>query len=268
VPRSSSSALAVTRGLTVALVIAASSVACSDDPAPAPAGGGSTLLGTPGTHREVGSGSSGSGSSGAGSTFSAAVQQGKATYYDYSSAGQVACSFDITSDTDVTALPEPDFAGSAACGACLEVSGPKGKVTVRVVDLCPDCEPGHIDLSAQAFAKIADPVQGRVPITYQAVACNVTGPMAYRVKEGSSKYWTAIQVRNHRVPVAKVEYLKNGTFTEMPRETYDYFVDTMGVGDQPNGIALRITGADGQVVTDSIPGPQAGEVFTGAAQFN
>jgi expansin (peptidoglycan-binding protein) len=264
VSRSSPSALAVTRGLLLAFVVT-SSVACSDDPAPAPTGAASdsTLLGTPGNHREIGSGSSASGS-----TFSAAVQQGKATYYDYSSAGQVACSFDITSDTDVTALPEPDFAGSAACGACLEVSGPKGKVTVRVVDLCPDCEPGHIDLSAQAFAKIADPVQGRVPITYQAVACNVTGPMAYRVKEGSSKYWTAIQVRNHRVPVAKVEYLKNGTFTEMPRETYDYFVDTMGVGDQPNGIALRITGADGQVVTDSIPGPQAGEVFTGAAQFN
>ena len=258
--RSSSHALAVTQRLFLAIVVTCSatcSVACGDDPAPA--GGGSTLLATPGTNREVGGGS--------GSTFSAAVQQGKATYYDYSSAGQVACSFDITSDTDVTALPDADFAGSAACGACLDVSGPNGKITVRVVDLCPDCEPGHIDLSAQAFAKIADPKLGRVPITYRAVACNITGPMAYRVKEGSSKYWTAIQVRNHRIPVAKVEYSKNGTFTEMPRANYDYFVDTMGVGDQPNGIALRITGADGQVVTDSIPGPQAGKVFTGAAQF-
>ena len=254
-PRSTSPAFAVALGL--ALVVTCG-VGCSDDPAPA--AGSSGLLGTPENNREVGPGSSGS-------TFSAAVQQGKATYYDYSSAGEVACSFDITSDTDVTALPATDYAGSAACGACLDVSGPKGKITVRVVDLCADCEPGHIDLSAQAFAKIADPTLGHVPVTYQAVACNVTGPMAYRVKEGSSKYWTAIQVRNHRVPVAKVQYMKNGALTEMTRETYDYFVDTMGVGDQPNGIALRITGADGEVVTDTIPGPQPGKVFTGAAQF-
>lgn len=240
------------RFIAVAVVVVPFAVvvsACGDDPAPA--GSGSGLLGTTGN----------------GNTFSAAVKQGKATYYDYSGAGQVACSFDITSDTDVTALPPDDYAGSAACGACVEVAGPKGKVTVRAVDLCPDCESGHIDLSAQAFAKIADPVLGHVAITYQAVACNVTGPMAYRVKEGSSKYWTAIQVRNHRVPVAKVEYMKNGAFTEMARQEYDYFVDAMGVGDQPNGIALRITGADGQLVTDSIPGPQSGKVFTGAAQF-
>ncbi|MDB5215319.1 MAG: hypothetical protein JWO86_3246, partial [Myxococcaceae bacterium] len=43
--------------------------ACGDDPAPA--GSGSGLLGTTGN----------------GSTFSAAVKQGKATYYDYSGAG-------------------------------------------------------------------------------------------------------------------------------------------------------------------------------------
>jgi alkylation response protein AidB-like acyl-CoA dehydrogenase len=33
------------------------------------------------------------------------------------------------------------------------------------------------------------------------------------------------------------------------------------------GLGFPVTGADGQVVTDSIPGPQSGKVFTGAAQF-
>ncbi len=207
------------------------------------------------------------GPDGSSSTFSAALKQGKATYYDYSAASAVACSFDISSDTDVTALPDPDYGNSAACGACVEVAGPKGKVTVRVVDRCPDCEANHIDLSAQAFAKIADPTLGQVAITYRAVACNVDGPMSYRVKEGSSQYWTAIQVRNHRLPIAKLEYLKDGAFTDMPREDYNYFVDSSGVGMQPSGISLRITAVDGQVVTDTIPGPEAGQVFAGAAQF-
>jgi len=221
-----------------------------DDPTPGP-DGSSSLLGTPTS----------------GSTFSAALKQGKATYYDYSGASAVACSFDITSDTDITALPTADYGGSAACGACVEVGGPKGNVTVRVVDLCGDCEANHIDLSAQAFAKIADPTLGQVAITYRAVPCNVDGPMSYRVKEGSSQYWTAIQVRNHRLPIAKVEYMKDGAFTDMPREDYNYFVDANGVGAQPSGISLRITAVDGQVVTDTIPGPEAGQVFAGTAQF-
>jgi len=242
--------------------------ACGSDPAPGQDGttgssqangGTSGLLPTPGTSGGVASGS--------GSTFAAAIKHGMATYYDYSGASVVACSFDVTSDTDVTALPDDDFAGSAACGACVSVAGPKGKVTVRVVDRCADCEPNHIDLSAQAFAKIADPKLGHVSVTYQAVACDVTGPMSYRVKEGSSEYWTAIQVRNHRLPIAKVEVMKDGAFTDMPRETYNYFVDSQGVGKQPAGIKLRITAFDGQVVEDSIPGPQPAQVFTGTAQF-
>lgn len=239
--------------LASALALAASPgllVACGDDPAPGGAGSSGLLD-----------------SSGTSSNSAASVKQGKATYYDYSGASAVACSFDITSDTDVTALPDPDFANSAACGACVEVAGPKGKVTVRVVDHCADCEPNHIDLSAQAFAKIGDPTLGHVAITYRAVACEVTGAMSYRVKEGSSEYWTAIQVRNHRLPIAKLEYMKDGAFTEMPRESYNYFVDSNGVGKQPAGLALRITAVGGQVVTDTIPGPQAGAVFMGAAQF-
>lgn len=238
---------ALVAGALVALVALAS--ACGDDPAPGGSDDSSTLL------------------AGSGAPFSTTPKQGKATYYDYSGADAVACGFDITSDTDVTALPDPDFAESAACGACVDVTGPKGKVTVRVVDLCPDCEADHIDLSAQAFAKIADPSLGRVAITYRAVACSVTGPMSYRVKEGSSEYWTAIQIRNHRLPIAKLEYMKDGAFRDMPRESYNYFVDSGGVGKQPSGITLRITAVDGQVVTDTIPGPEAGQVFAGAVQF-
>ncbi|GAC1562463.1 MAG: hypothetical protein NVS3B10_19800 [Polyangiales bacterium] len=242
--------------------------ACGDDPAPSvsdgrtgashASGGTSGFLPTPAPSSGAPSGSG---------AFAAVVRDGKATYYDYSGAAGVACGFDITSDTDVTALPAGDFQGSAACGACVVVTGPKGKVTVRVVDRCADCEPNHIDLSAQAFAKIGDPDLGHVGISYQAVPCSVTGPMSYRVKEGSSEYWTAIQVRNHRLPVAKVEVMKDGAFTEMPRQTYNYFVDQQGVGKQPAGIELRITAFDGQVVTDHIPGPDGAQVFVGAGQF-
>jgi expansin len=192
---------------------------------------------------------------------------GIATYYDYSGAGGVACGFDITADTNVTAMNNAEFAESASCGSCLKVSGPKGEITVRVVDQCPGCDDHHLDLSEQAFAKIADPKAGRVSISYQLIACSVKGNMSYYFKDGSSKYWTAIQIRDHRVPIAKVEYKKNGVYKDMPRSSYNYFIDADGVGDQPNGIALRVTASDGQVVEETIGDVVEGKLVAGTAQF-
>ena len=102
---------------------------------------------------------------------------GVATFYDYSGSGGVACGFDVTAGASVSAIDTAEFAAAASCGSCVDVSGPNGKVTVQIVDQCPDCGANHLDLSAEAFAKIADPKAGRVTITYQLVACTVTGRM-------------------------------------------------------------------------------------------
>jgi len=52
--------------------------------------------------------------------------------------------------------------------------------------------PGHIDLSAQAFARIAPLVAGLAPVTYQTIADPpLPAPLALRVKEGSNPYWLA-----------------------------------------------------------------------------
>lgn len=212
------------------------------------------------------SSSSSSGGSSGGSTFSTEQKSGIATFYD--ATGEGSCSFDASpNDLDVVALNLPEFAKAASCGSCIRVQGAKGAVTVRVTDSCPGCEQNHLDLSAQAFKKIDDPVKGRVKITYQTVACDVSGNMSYRYKEGSSQYWTAIQVRNHRLPVAKLEVKKNGAYVELPRTDYNYFVDAKGAGKQPQ-LDIRITAADGQVVEDTIPGDiVAGKTSPGNVQF-
>jgi expansin len=193
---------------------------------------------------------------------------GIATFYT-SADGTGSCSYDATSDVDIAAFDLTDFAGSAACGECIQLTGPKGTVTVKVVDSCPPCEDHHLDLSPGAFAKIADPAQGRVDITYQAIACDVTGNISYYFKDGSSKYWTAIQIRNHKIPVTKLEYMKDGAWTDMPRADYNFFIDANGVGDQPNGLQVRVTAEDGQVLTDMLPGtiPSSAGV-DGSSQFN
>lgn len=200
-------------------------------------------------------------------TYSTEVKRGIATFYDADGSGN--CSFDATpGDLDVTALGFTDYAASAMCGACMRVQGPDGEVTVRVVDSCPGCEVGHLDLSKEAFAKIAAPEKGRIDISYQFVSCSVQGSIAYHFKDGSSKWWTAIQVLNHRLPIAKLEYQKNGQYVAPQRADYNYFVVDDGVGDLPNGLHLRVTAVDGQTLEDVLPGTiEAEKTIQGAKQF-
>ena len=93
------------------------------------------------------------------------VHTGIATYYNAN--GDGACMFGPSpGDLMVSAMNSPEYGNAAACGAYVHVIGPKGQVTVRIVDLCPECNAGHLDLSREAFARIADLPQGRVDITW------------------------------------------------------------------------------------------------------
>ncbi|WP_224244505.1 expansin EXLX1 family cellulose-binding protein [Hyalangium gracile] len=190
---------------------------------------------------------------------------GIATWYDATGAGH--CGYDASpNDMDVAAMNAPEFSNSAVCGSCAEVEGPQGTVRVRIVDSCPECASGHLDLSKQAFAKIAPINDGRVTTQWRLVSCAVQGPVRYRIKEGSSEWWVGIQVRNHRLPIQKFEYQKNGSWVEVKREPYNYFVASSGMG--PGPVKVRITATDGQKLEDTLPEIKAEKTFDGAAQFS
>jgi expansin (peptidoglycan-binding protein) len=213
------------------------------------------------------SSSSSSGTSGGdgagGAPFGTSVT-GVATYYNADGSG--ACSFDASpSDLDVAAMDAAQWAGSGVCGECVAITGPKGNVTVRIVDLCPDCESGHLDLSQSAFAKIADVSAGKVSVTWQPVACGVSGNVSYHYKDGSNPYWTAIQVRNTRLPVQKLEVMKSGAYVDVARADYNYFVDTSGTGTGP--VQVRITAENGAQLVDTLPAVSSNTDAPGSGQF-
>lgn len=191
-------------------------------------------------------------------------QRGEATYYDADGSGN--CSFDPSpGDLMVAAMNDAEYAGSAVCGACVHVQGPDGEVTVRIVDRCPECARGDLDLSPQAFDRIAPRLRGRVPVSWRYVACAVQGPVRYRFKEGSSQWWTAVQVRNHQHAIAKLEVERAGAFVAVERLDYDYFVDPSGMG--PGPYTFRLTDVHGgQLVDRGIALRVAAEV-SGAAQL-
>jgi expansin len=194
------------------------------------------------------------------------IHQGIATYYN--ATGEGACSFDPSpSDLMVAAMNAVEYDNAAVCGEYVHVIGLQGDVTVRIVDLCPECQAGHLDLSREAFDQIADLPQGLVSITWQVVSPDLAGPIAYHFKSGSNEWWTAVQIRNHRNPIATLEYLTTGgQWVSVPRTSYNYFVQT-NPGMGPGPYSFRVTDSYGNVLVDSgIPHIENGTV-NGASQF-
>lgn len=95
-------------------------------------------------------------------------EEGEATYYDANGTG--ACGFPASTDYYVVAMNGVEY-DKDNCGSCIEVTGPKGTVTVRIVDKCPGCGQGDLDLSITAFTKIADKSAGRVPVSWHYTEC-------------------------------------------------------------------------------------------------
>jgi expansin (peptidoglycan-binding protein) len=188
---------------------------------------------------------SGAGGAGSGRIQFGKTYTGRATFYAADGSGN--CSFDKSSDLMVGAMNQTDYGNSQACGAHLKVTGPNGTVTIRVVDRCPECPPGAIDLSQQAFAKIAPVSAGRVSISWKLLSPSGLGSIGYRYKSGSSQYWCGIQVLDHRNPVKSLQVKAGGSWVSLERQDYNYFVAAGGAGC---GGTIRVTDIYGNQVTD------------------
>ncbi|KWV32818.1 expansin EXLX1 family cellulose-binding protein [Micromonospora rifamycinica] len=179
------------------------------------------------------------------------VHRGKATFYDSKGAGGN-CSYpSAPADRLYAALGPGEYSAGAACGGYLDVTGPRGTVRVLIMDQCPECAPGHVDLSREAFARIADPVQGIVGVSYRAaVDPPLSGPLTFRIKEGASQYWFAVLVAEHGNPLRAVEVRQgSGAWRTAARQDFNYWLIDSGAG--PGPYAVRVTDVYGHRVTAS-----------------
>jgi expansin len=240
-------------------------------------GGAATGGGATGGRTSTGGAATGGAATGGAATGGAATggasavaiggtHSGQGTFYDYNNNGH--CSFTSTyNNQDFAALNSSDYGSATWCGACVDVTGPKGTVSqVIIVDECPSCAAGDLDFKPATFDKIADHSAGRVQITWHFVPCNVTGPIQYHYKEGSSPGWTSVQIINSRLPVSKVEYsTDNGnTWKPLTRQTYNYFEVSSGFG---GAAMVRVTASTGATLTESLPVPTSDSTYTGTKNF-
>lgn len=176
----------------------------------------------------------------------AAAVSGRATFYDGDGGN---CSYPgAPADRLFVALGPAEYAAGAACGGYLDVKGPRGTVRVKVTDQCPECAAGHIDLSREAFARIADPAAGVVPVTYSTVVSPRTPALTFRIKEGASRWWFAVLVDNTGNALRRVEARgPGGAWRTATRTDYNYWIVEKGLG--PGPFTIRVTDVRGRTAT-------------------
>ncbi|MFF4395671.1 expansin EXLX1 family cellulose-binding protein [Streptomyces sp. NPDC001480] len=172
---------------------------------------------------------------------------GVATHYDAAD-GNGACTYGPTSDLMIVAMNHTDYETAKACGAYISVHAGGASVTVRVTNECPECAPGALDLSEQAFAKLAALNAGRIPVTWSLLSPSTSGTISIRYKTGSSANWCGIQALGHRNPLARLEVSTGSGWRQLTRETYNYFLSESGTGC---GGSLRLTDIYGEQLTVS-----------------
>ncbi|MEM7592008.1 MAG: expansin EXLX1 family cellulose-binding protein [Cyanobacteria bacterium P01_A01_bin.83] len=211
--------------------------------------------------------------------------QGRATFYDAANpaGGKGASGYDVLSGSTlagITAINNVQWNGSQASGAFLEVSGPKQRegaapIIVQVSDLLYERADG-LDLSAEAFAQVADPVDGIVNIEYELIGPgdNFATPYGYRIGDGivvegipeSNPWYGAFRLNNHRYPVEGVDLLTDeGSTIPLERGADNRFVlnNSSGIYGAQD---LLVTDIFGQQVTlddINITGGSSADVITG-----
>ncbi|MEU2426536.1 expansin EXLX1 family cellulose-binding protein [Streptomyces sp. NPDC007851] len=169
---------------------------------------------------------------------------GVATAYDVGD-GDGACSYGPTSDVMTAAMNTADYETAKACGAYVSVRAAGGApITVRITNECPaPCAVGQLDLSRQAFAKLAPLSAGRIAITWSLLSPATSDTVSIRYKTGSTQYWCGIQAIGHRNPLARLEVRTGGGWLALTRTGYNYFLSEQGTGC---GSEIRLTDIYGE----------------------
>ncbi|OCK95236.1 carbohydrate-binding module family 63 protein [Cenococcum geophilum 1.58] len=204
------------------------------------------------------------------STALSGSNSGQATYYGGNISGGT-CSFStysLPSGIFGTALSDSNWDNAGNCGACIQVTGPSGNsIKAMVVDECPGCGTNHLDLFPDAFSALANPTLGIINVSWDIVPCGITSPLRLRNKEGTSRYWFAMQVINANIPVAKLEVSTDGgaTWQATTRQNYNFFVGASGFGTDT--VNVKVTSSTGKVITVNSVGVASGTEVTASGNF-
>ncbi|CAH0516879.1 unnamed protein product [Peronospora belbahrii] len=131
---------------------------------------------------------------------------------------------------DYVALNDAQWDGLHNCGRCAEVScvdercaDQSKSIVVQILDRCPDCRYGDLDLSQSVFKTLTGSTPARYRIKWKLVTCPVLGNVKYCLKGGSNSYWLAVQPTNVATGIKHLQI--NGKETIMLGSAYYFLLD-------------------------------------------
>ncbi|KAL3666392.1 hypothetical protein V7S43_008643 [Phytophthora oleae] len=162
--------------------------------------------------------------------------------------------------TDYAALNNEQWSGLQNCRRCAEVSCADSRcadqtksIVVQLLDRCPECKHGDLDLSPSVFKTLTGSDPSRYTVKWKFVDCPVAGNINYCLKGGSNNYWTAIQPTN--------------VATKMLDGAYYYLLDGAGTSQTDLSIvSVSLTDVNGVSIADKVS-LSAGSCTKGARQF-
>jgi expansin len=169
-----------------------------------------------------------------------------------------------------------EYAGAAACGACVQLTQGGRNVTITVSDSCNPainnngtCTNGHIDLSRTAFQQLTGQGTGDINgITWRYVPCDTVDNVQFLLKKADDEYWNEFLVLGHRYPIVKAEVkMEDGRWLQARREAFNYWLPPEG--DGPGGdmgtYRVRVTDINGGIVEEQLA--LRGGLQGGSGQF-
>jgi len=161
----------------------------------------------------------------------------------------------------VAAANQAYFNNSYTCGECYQITGPSGTIMVVIADECPvkgnplcDGRMIHFDLGEQAtFAALAPSSAGTVLEKIVKIACPVTGGFGFKFVPGTSEWYVAFIVYNHKVGITDVELQPtNGSaYYQMDRNSNQWEYNAQG-GPVTTPYNVRLTAITGEQIVVSL----------------
>ncbi|CEG50173.1 carbohydrate-binding protein, putative [Plasmopara halstedii] len=160
--------------------------------------------------------------------------------------------------TDYAALNNEQWDGLQNCGRCAEVSCADDRCTdqsksivVQILDRCPECKHGDLDLSPSVFTALTGSTPSRYHIKWKFVDCPVSGNVNYCLKGGSNNYWMGIQPTNCATGVKSLTI--NGQSTTMLGSAYYYLLDGASKTQTDlTHLTISVTDVNGNSIEDTV----------------
>jgi expansin (peptidoglycan-binding protein) len=169
--------------------------------------------------------------------------------------------------TDYAAINNAQWDALTNCGRCVTVKCVDSRctssqsATVQILDRCPECKMGDLDLSPSVFKTLTGSDPSRYKIQWEFIKCPITGNIRYCFSRGGNGWWAAIQPTNFADGIYRMR-INDMEATITPNAYYYLTNQWVNTSD----VRIELTNINGYTITDRVS-LRAGECSEGTSQF-